>query len=73
MPDYQFETVNGVQVKRVKVNRPKALCFDYLQLKDMFGLELETEEITDTQETSEDWKSTETDKRKDAEERELTF
>jgi len=57
LPDYQFETVNGVQVKRVKVNRPKALCFDYLQLKDMFGLELETEVITDTQETSEDWKS----------------
>jgi len=55
MPDYQFETVNGVQVKRVKVNRPKALCFDYLQLKDMFGLELETEVITDlVQETSED-------------------
>jgi len=39
-----------VQVKRVKVNRPKALCFDYQQLKDMFGLELETEVITDTQE-----------------------
>jgi len=50
LPDYQFETVNGVQVKRVKVNRPKALCFDYQQLKDMFGLELETEVITDTQE-----------------------
>jgi len=54
MPNYQFETVNGVQVKRVKVNRPKALCFDYQQLKDMFGFELETEVITDTQETSED-------------------
>jgi len=54
LPDYQFETVNGVQVKRVKVNRPKALCFDYLQLKDMFGLELETEVVTDMQETSED-------------------
>jgi len=55
MPDYQFETVNGAQVKRVKVNRPKALCFDYLQLKDMFGLELETEVITDSvQETQDD-------------------
>jgi len=73
LPDYQFETVNGAQVKRVKVNRPKALCFDYLQLKDMFTLELETEVITDTQETSEDWKSTEPEEYKDAEERELPF
>jgi len=73
MPDYQFEAVNGVQVKRVRVNRPKALCFDYLQLKDMFGLELETEVITDTQETSEDWKSKESDENERAEERELPF
>jgi len=54
MPDYQYETINGAQVKRIKVNRPKALCFDYLQLKDMFGLELETEIISDLSETTED-------------------
>jgi len=54
LPDYQFETVNGVQVKSMKVNRPKALCFDYLQLKDMFGLELETEVVTDTLGTQEE-------------------
>jgi len=54
----------------VKVNRPKALCFDYLQLKDMFGLELETEVITDTQE---DWKSTVSEGNEEAEERELPF
>jgi len=36
-------------------------------------LELETEIITDTQETSEDWKSTENEETKDAEERELPF
>ena len=39
------------QVKKVKVNRPKALCFDYLQLKDSFGLDLETEVVTDTQDS----------------------
>lgn len=52
-PDYLYETVNGEQVKRAKVNRPKALCFDYLQLKDMFGLELETELMSDFSETEE--------------------
>ena len=49
LPDYSFELINGEQVKKVKVNRPKALCFDYLQLKDSFGLDLETEVVTDTQ------------------------
>ena len=49
MPDYTIEMVGNAQVKKVKVNRPKALCFDYLQLKDMFGLDLETEVITDAQ------------------------
>ena len=49
LPDYSFEMVNNEQVKKVKVNRPKALCFDYLQLKEAFGLELETEVIPDTQ------------------------
>lgn len=51
MPDYTIEMVGNEQVKKVKVNRPKALCFDYQQLKDMFGLDLETEVITDVQET----------------------
>lgn len=40
-PDYTIETVNGQQVKRSKVTRPKAWCFDYLKLKDAFNLELE--------------------------------
>lgn len=47
LPDYSFELINGEQVKKVKVNRPKALCFDYLQLKDSFGLDLETEVVSD--------------------------
>lgn len=54
LPDYSIEIVNNEQVRKVKVNRPKALCFDYLQLKDSFGLELETEIISDRQEIMED-------------------
>lgn len=48
--DYSVETVNGQQVRRKKINRPKALCFDYITLKDDFGIDLETEIITDTNE-----------------------
>ncbi len=59
MPDYTMEMVGNEQVKKVKVNRPKALYFDYQQLKDMFGLDLETEVITDAQETMEEYDSAE--------------
>ena len=48
-PDYTVEFVNGQQVRKVRVNCPKALCFDYLQLKEAFGLDLETEVIADTE------------------------
>lgn len=47
--DYSIETVNGQQVKKKKVNRPKALCFDYLILKDAFGIDLETETLGDNE------------------------
>ena len=50
LPEYSIEIVNGEQVRKVKVNRPKALCFDYQQLKDTFGLELETEVVSDNTE-----------------------
>lgn len=53
-PDYSFETVNGSQVKKLKVNRPKALCFNYAMLKAEFGLNLETEVISETDEMAED-------------------
>lgn len=53
-PDYSFETVNGSQVKKLKVNRPKALCFNYAMLKAEFGLNLETEVISETEEMAED-------------------
>lgn len=53
-PDYSFETVNGLQVKRNKTNRPKALCFNYAMLKEEFGLNLETEVISEAEELAED-------------------
>ena len=53
LPDYSIEIINNEQIRKVKINRPKALCFDYLQLKDAFGLELETEVITDAQDSDE--------------------
>ena len=45
--DYSVDNVNGQQMKRKKTNRPKALCFDYLILKDTFGIDLETEVSND--------------------------
>lgn len=51
LPDYSIEIVNNEQVRKIKVNRPKALCFDYLQLKEAFGLELETEMVSDAQDS----------------------
>ena len=44
----------GQQVRKQKVNRPKALCFDYQQLKEAFGLTLETEVLTEAEEINED-------------------
>lgn len=44
---YSVETVNGKQIRRKKINRPKALCFDYIILKDAFGIDLETEITND--------------------------
>lgn len=61
LPDYQIDTVNGTPVKRVKVNRPMAFCFDYLQLKDTFGLELETEIVSDIVDVSDNDKNNEHD------------
>ena len=45
---------DGKVIRNPKVNRPKALCFDYLQLKEMFGLDLETEVITENNEDEDD-------------------
>lgn len=53
-PDYTFESINGSQVKKLKINRPKAMCFNYAMLKAEFGLNLETEVISETEELAED-------------------
>lgn len=53
-PDYFYETVNGQNVKRTRVVRPKAMCFDYLQLKRDFGIDLETELVSDNDDSPED-------------------
>ena len=47
--DYQIDIIDGVQVRKKKVNRPKALCFDYLQLKETFGIDLETEVLLENE------------------------
>lgn len=47
--DYQIDVIDGVQIRKKKVNRPKALCFDYLQLKETFGNDLETEVLLENE------------------------
>ena len=46
-PDYIIEEKVGKVYRRIRANRPKTMCFDYLQLKEMFGLYLEEEAITE--------------------------
>ena len=46
-PDVYYDTVNGVSVKKTKVIRPKALCFDYALLKEDFGIDFETEAMNE--------------------------
>ncbi|EJX10822.1 hypothetical protein EVA_00479, partial [gut metagenome] len=41
---------DGKFIRNPKVNRPKALCFDYLKLKEAFGLDLESEIIAEDDE-----------------------
>lgn len=50
-PDFELETVGTTPVKRYKFSRPKALCFDYNMLKEAFGIDLETEVMSDAEET----------------------
>lgn len=42
LPNGSFDyTIDG-HVKKIKVNRPKALCFDYTMLKDKYSINLES-------------------------------
>ena len=54
-PDYSYENnTSGTQIRREKVNRPKAMCFDYSILKETFGLTLETETVNEYEDYNED-------------------
>lgn len=53
-PDVYYETVNGENVRKSKVIRPKALCFDYQRLREDFGIDLETESLSPEQVAAED-------------------
>ena len=42
LPNGSFDyTIEG-NVRKIKVNRPKALCFDYTMLKDKYSINLES-------------------------------
>lgn len=57
-PEYQYDkNATGTTEGKIKVNRPKALCFDYSVLKADFHLNLETEAITEAEALSEDSKA----------------
>lgn len=54
VPEVVIQEADGQQIRRVKYNRPKALCFDYQMLKDELSLELETEIMDDEEDTTDD-------------------
>ncbi len=54
VPEVVMQEENGQQVRRIKYNRPKALCFDYQMLKDELSLDLETEIMDDDEDSSDD-------------------
>ena len=47
MPDIIIDIIDGKQVRKQRVNRPKALCFDYSMLRESFGLDMETSVISE--------------------------
>lgn len=47
LPDYSYETVNGINVKRIKEVRPMAFIFDYEMLKQAYDISLEVIERED--------------------------
>lgn len=49
MFDYVIETIGGRQERRIKVNRPKALCFDYEMLKNKYSINLETTAVSEAE------------------------
>ena len=47
MPDMIVDVIDGKQVRKQRVNRPKAFCFDYSVLREMFGLDMETAVVSE--------------------------
>lgn len=47
MPDMIVDVIDGKQVRKQRVNRPKAFCFDYSLLREMFGLDMETDVVSE--------------------------
>ena len=52
--DYSIENEGGNSVRKMKVNRPKALCFDYEMLKEKYSLNLETSSMRESEMDDED-------------------
>ena len=52
--DYSIENEQGNSVRKMKVNRPKALCFDYEMLKEKYSLNLETSSMRESEMDDED-------------------
>lgn len=52
--DYTIENEGGRQVRKLKVNRPKALCFDYSILKEKYAINLETSSVSENAMDAED-------------------
>ena len=52
--DYSIENEGGNTVRKIKVNRPKALCFDYEMLKEKYSLTLETSSMRESEMDDED-------------------
>lgn len=45
--DYTIDSSGGIPQKKLRVNRPKALCFDYGMLKDKYAINLETSTVSE--------------------------
>lgn len=45
--DYTIDATLGGTQKKLRVNRPKALCFDYGMLKDKYSINLETSTVSE--------------------------
>lgn len=47
--DFTYENINGSTQKKLRVNRPKALVFDYSILKQKYNINLETSTVVESE------------------------